>query len=308
MGKKSKIAVFAFIAIDVLLVLWLLLHDATFPVLHPNGAIAIQERNLFVFAIVLALSIILPVFIMTAIIVMRYRKGNTKASYTPNWNRNRKLEVLWWIIPSTIIFILAVVTWYTTHALDPYKPLASNTKPMTIQVVALQWKWLFIYPEQNIATVNYVVFPEKTPLTFELTADAPMNSLWIPHLGGQLYAMAGMVTKHHLMANETGEFPGSSAEISGEGFASMRFTAKATTSEEFEQWVESVKSTATPPLDQATYDTLAKPNTHPSPTFYASVEKDMYNKIVMKYKPSNNMPQNHKMNNDTSMPSSPEMH
>jgi cytochrome o ubiquinol oxidase subunit 2 len=177
---------------------------------------------------------------------------------------------------------MSIITWEATHRIDPHKPIASDVKPLTIQVVALQWKWLFIYPEQGIATVNYIAFPEDTPLTFTLTADGPMSSFWIPQLGGQLYAMTGMAQSLHLIADNQGEFRGSNAEISGSGFATMKFTAKATSQREFERWIDQVKHSPHK-LTFEEYNKLAQPSEDTPPLFYNSTEKDLFTTIMMRF-------------------------
>lgn len=251
-------------------------------VLEPKGIVAFKQYNLLVFTTLLGFIVIIPVFVMAIFIAWRYREGNTKAKYTPNVSTNRLAETIWWGIPIILIAILSVVTWTSTHDLDPHKPLVSSMKPVRIQVVALDWKWLFIYPEQNIATVNYVQFPVNRPVNFEITADAPMNSFWIPQLGGQIYAMQGMTTKLHLNANEIGSYKGLSANISGEGFADMKFTAKATTKADFEAWVIGVKQ-SDKKLTPATYAALAKKSTDAPVAYYASSTDGLYDTIVMKY-------------------------
>ena len=261
--------------------MWIL---GIFSVLDPKGTIGLQERDLMVTATLLMLTIIIPVFILLFTFARKYRAGNTKAQYTPNVDNNAIVTFVLWAIPITIIFMIAVMNWKSTHALDPYKPIISDVKPITIQVVALQWKWLFIYPEQNIATVNFIQFPENTPINFELTADAPMNSFWIPQLGGQMYAMPGMSTQLRLIANEIGDFRGSSAEMSGRGFAGMKFIAKSTSRADFDAWIQSVKqSSATLGLDE--YKKLAEPSENDPAASYASVEKDLYNIVMMKFMP-----------------------
>ena len=175
-----------------------------------------------------------------------------------------------------------MITWDSSHALDPYRPLSSNVKPLTIQVVALDWKWLFIYPKQDIATVNYVQFPANTPITFDVTSDAPMNSFWIPQLGGQIYAMPGMATELHLEASQNGSFDGSSANISGKGFSGMTFTAKATSSADFNAWVKTVQQ-APQNLDAAAYVALAKPSENVPRAYYANADLTLYNQIIMQY-------------------------
>jgi cytochrome o ubiquinol oxidase subunit 2 len=181
-----------------------------------------------------------------------------------------------------IIVILGVVTWQSSHELDPYKDLDSSVAPVNVQVVALQWKWLFIYPDQQIATVNELIIPEKTPINFTITSDAPMNSFWIPSLGSQVYAMSGMSTELRLMADKTGEYRGSSANISGTGFADMNFMAKSRTKADFDAWVQQTKHLDTG-LDEATYKTLAEPDVKERPLYYSLKDVDLYDKIIMKY-------------------------
>jgi cytochrome o ubiquinol oxidase subunit 2 len=279
---KTKLLICSLIVVDILLGLYLIVSRGDVAVLNPAGLVAAQERDLMTTATLLGLSIVIPVVIAVFIVAYKYQRPNTHEKQTADWQPPQALQLLWWIIPSCIILILAVISWKTTHSLDPYRPLQSTTKPLRIQVVALQWKWLFIYPEQNIATVNYVAFPERTPLAFELTADAPMNSFWIPRLGGQIYAMAGMVTKTHLMADAPGEFAGSAAEISGKGFAGMKFSAKAMTENDFTAWVSAVKA-STRTLDHTKYTRLARPSENTPVTLYRAVEPGLYNEIVRKY-------------------------
>ncbi len=288
MRKLALPLIISLVIIDLCALAWITAHTFSFPLLNPAGIVAQKEYALLVLVFALGITVIGTVIVTTFIIVWRYRESNTKAVYKPDHVGSRSMLLLWWVLPSMIIFILAIITWQSTHALDPYKPLSSAVTPIRIQVVALQWKWLFIYPEQHIATVNVVAFPEKTPVTFELTADAPMNSFWIPRLGGQMYAMSGMVTKLHLMADKTGEFAGSTAEISGIGFADMKFTAHSLSDEEFARWVEKVKQSSFT-LDHETYDILAKPSEKNKAAFYAPVSQNLYNDIVTKYMHSSDM-------------------
>lgn len=282
MHKKYTLAFFILLFVVVGLLPILYLHSSDIAILNPKGTIALKQRNLLITSTLLMLIVVAPVLFLAFFVNWRYRARNTKAKYTPTWDRSPVAEVLWWGIPFAIIVVLAVITWKSSHELDPFKPLASETKPMTIQVVALQWKWLFIYPEKQIATVNFVQFPEKTPIHFEITADAPMNSLWIPQLGGQIYAMPGMKTELHLIATEMGSFNGSSANLSGQGFSGMRFIAKASSQEEFDQWAESLK--ASPRfLSHDEYNILAKPSENNPIASYLLKETDLFDRIVMKY-------------------------
>lgn len=281
MSVPAKLIPIAVAAVALLVIFALLATQLpNLQVLNPSGLIADQERGLILLATALMLLVVTPVFAMTAIISWRYRAGNHHAKYTPDWDHNLITELAWWAFPGLIISILAVVAWQSAHALDPFQPLNSK-KSITIQVVALQWKWLFIYPAQNIATVNLVEFPKDTDVNFQITSDAPMNSFWIPKLGGQIYAMSGMATQLHLIANQSGSFPGSSANISGSGFSSMTFTAKSVSPSDFNDWVNLVKQTART-LDATSYSSLARPASS-SVLYYSSTQSNLFDSVIMKY-------------------------
>lgn len=252
-------------------------------ILNTSGEIARRQHEILSFAFWLSMVVIIPVFALTIFISIRYRNNKkTKSKYSPNWAHNTKLETIWWGIPIAIIFVLSVVTWRTSHTLDPYKPLDNSNTPVSVQVVALQWKWLFLYPEENIATVNQLVIPENRPINFTITADAPMNSFWIPKLGGQVYAMNGMSTKLHLIADTTGEFEGMSANISGEGFADMRFKAIAKTNADYLEWTRSAKL-SNQLLNDDKYNELSKPSTLESPETFSEFSPYLYNRIISKF-------------------------
>ena len=252
------------------------------PVLAPQGTIADQQRTLLIVASLLMVLVIIPVFALTFGIAWKYRASNVKARHDPDWDHNRGLEVIWWGLPCFIIVILAVLTWNSSHALDPFRPLVADKKAITIQVVALQWKWLFLYPEQSIATVNEVRFPEKTPVNFVITSDAPMNSFWIPSLGGQIYAMTGMSSKLHLMADTEGTYKGSSANLSGEGFADMKFNAVSMNETDFANWSQKINRNS-PPMNVDTYNEIAKLSQANPVKTYTLKESELYDMIVMKY-------------------------
>jgi cytochrome o ubiquinol oxidase subunit II len=282
MSKKYKLAGLALLVLAGVVVVARYLHGTTIAVLDPKGPIALHERNLIVFAAALSLLVVVPVYTLATVFAWKYREGNTKATYSPELDHSRIAETIWWLIPSALILILSVVAWNSSHQLDPYKPLASTTPPLTIQVVALDWKWLFIYPVQHIATVNFIQFPKGTPLNFELTSDAPMNSFWIPQLGGQIYAMPGMSTQLHLMASEDGSFNGSSANISGVGFSGMTFVAKASSEADFERWVQSAQRSPSN-LDQDVYNKLVNPSQNNPVVYYTADDDGLYNTIINKY-------------------------
>ncbi|QHJ11178.1 Cytochrome bo(3) ubiquinol oxidase subunit 2 [Paraglaciecola mesophila] len=261
----------------------LLLSGCEGGVLDPKGQVGIDEKYLIVVATVLMLLVVIPVIGMTLYFAWRYREGREHEIYDPKWAHSTKIEVVVWLIPIVIIAILGTLTWYSTQELDPYKPLEHEHQPITIQVVSLNWKWLFIYPEQGIATVNEVVFPKDVPVEFKITSDTTMNSFFIPQLGSQIYSMAGMTTRLNLIANEAGEFDGISANYSGAGFTGMKFKAIAKDSEQdFEKWVSAVKhSPAT--LSDYSYAQLAKHSENNPVSYYGSVDSQMFQHIVMQF-------------------------
>lgn len=282
MTKFLKLGLFLVLAAATVTTVVFFFKNSNFAVLNPKGTIAAQQTDLFIAATLLMLIIVAPVFILTFAIAWRYREGNTKAKYSPDLAGNRIAEAVWWTVPLIIIVILSGMIWKSSHELDPFKPLLADKEPITIQVVALDWKWLFIYPDQNIATVNYLQFPVGTPVEFKLTSDGPMNSFWIPQLGGQVYAMAGMESSLNLLASETGEFDGQSANLSGEGFAGMRFKTKASSDAEFAQWVEAAKLSSKK-LGHAEYVELAEPSKYNPPAYYSSADEDLFRSVISNY-------------------------
>lgn len=283
MSIKAKIAGIAVLSLGFIFLTVQYFQDKTIAVFNPRGTIASQQRDIIVATLLLSLIVVIPVFVLTFWISWRYREGHKRpAKYSPDWDGNRWIEGVWWAIPMVLIAIISVITWRTSHSLDPFKPLDSPAKPLRVQAVALNWKWLFIYPEQDIATVNYLFIPTDRPINFEVTSDAPMNSFWIPQLGGQIYAMAGMSTKIHLMADQPGDYRGSSANISGKGFSNMHFNTYAVPQTEFDTWV-SLANSSPESLSRPAYDELAKPSDGRTLATYAGVERDLYDTIVMKY-------------------------
>lgn len=231
----------------------------TLELIDTRGIIAQQQRQILYFASGVMAIIIVPVFLLLFGIAWKYRATNTKSRYMPSWSENRWLESVWWGIPILVVGVLSVVTWRTSHSLDPYTPLASSRPPLTIQVIALQWRWLFVYPDQRVASINELVIPVDQPVSFAITSDAPMNSFWIPQLGGQIYAMSGMSTQLHLRADRAGNYRGMSANISGSGHADMDFVTRAVSEADFAQWVIGA-ATSTSYLDSSTYETLRRPS------------------------------------------------
>ena len=282
MKRFFKYALITLFCIGVLIWMLLLARGGDISVLNPQGMIAEKQKDLIMIATLLMLIVVIPVFILAGFVIWRYREGNRKAKYSPDWAHSYLAEWIWWGIPCLIMGILGWITWKSCQELDPFKPLEMEKKPVVIQVVALQWKWLFIYPEQGIASVNFMQIPEHTPVNFEITADAPMNSFWIPSLGGQIYAMPGMRTKLHLIANEKGRFRGCSANLSGEGFAGMTFVAQAGSEEEFREWVESVRNSSDP-LTLEIYRSLVEPSQNHPVVAYVLAEDKLFDHIMMSY-------------------------
>ena len=284
MKTLSRIIIAIFILFDVYLIGKILLVDKNFQVLNPQGIIALQEKNVGLVALFLMFIVVIPVFIWALYVGTTYKEGNKWAKYAPDWDHNTKLQFFIWAFPISIVCILCVFNWVTAHKLDPSQAIASTNQTMTIQVVASRWKWIFIYPEQKIATVNLVEFPENTPIHFELSAsDTPMNSFWIPQLGGQIYAMSGMATQTHLIADSIGTYRGENTEINGAGYAQMTFTAKSVTQNDFDTWVSSVKQSSNPVLDLTTFNKLAQPSQDNPIAYYSSTQDNLFTTIVTKY-------------------------
>jgi len=250
--------------------------------LEPAGRIAADEKSLIITATLLMLIVVIPVIVMTLYFAWHYRASNTSATYTPNWSYSHRIEAVVWAVPVAIILVLGVLTWKTTHELDPYKPLESSVKPITIDVVALDWKWLFIYPDQHIASVNEIHFPVGTPVNFRITSDTVMNVFFIPQLGSQIYAMAGMQTKVHLIAERPGVFDGLSTNFSGAGFPDMTFTATAGSQADFDAWVAKVKASGNR-LGLDNYGELAKPSSKDPVKYFANVEPVLFTAVLDKY-------------------------
>jgi cytochrome o ubiquinol oxidase subunit 2 len=257
-------------------------------VLNPSGDIAAQQGNLIVVSTMLMLLIIVPVIALTILFAWKYRKSNTAAKYEPDWDHSTKLELVIWGAPLLIIIALGLITWISTHTLDPYRPLSrldegrpipADVKPLVVEVVALDWKWLFIYPEQGIATVNELATPVDVPIQFKITASTFMNSFYIPALAGQIYAMAGMETKLHAVLNKPGTYEGFSANYSGDGFSHMRFKYHGLSNADFESWVKDVKAQGGA-LDKPTYVALEKPSEREPVRRYGSVDPTLYHAIL----------------------------
>ncbi|TBU98687.1 ubiquinol oxidase subunit II [Stutzerimonas kirkiae] len=254
-----------------------------------KGQVGAEQGRLILIAVGLMLIVVIPVIIMTFVFGWRYRSTNKDASYTPEWSHSYKIELVVWGVPLIIVAILAVLIWKTSHSLDPYRPLDSDKPPLHVEVVSLDWKWLFIYPEQGVAVVNELVIPEKTPVTFHITSDTTMNTLSIPQLGGMIYAMGGQRTQLNLIANEQGEFFGQSGNYSGIGFSAMRFTTHSVSDQAFEEWLEKARG-ADETLDFAAFKKLGERGemvNHRYPIhpvkYYGQVEPNLFKTVIGQY-------------------------
>jgi cytochrome o ubiquinol oxidase subunit II len=256
--------------------------------MNPSGSVAAQQSRLIVQSTVLMLLIVIPVIVLTVVFAWRYRQSNKEATYTPDWDHSTQLELVIWAAPLLIIIALGALTWISSHTLDPFRPLRrldsareipAQLKPLTIEVVALDWKWLFIYPAQGFATVNEVAAPVDVPINFKITASSVMNSFFVPALAGQVYAMPGMQTQLNAVMNSAGEYEGFSANYSGAGFSGMHFAFKGLSAEGFAAWVQSVKG-STQGLSKGAYQTLAQPSEHEPVRLYSSVDASLYDAIL----------------------------
>ena len=249
-------------------------------VLDPKGPVALAERQILFNALGIMLAIVIPVIVATIGVAFWFRASNERARYRPNFAYSGRLEMLVWSIPAMTVFLVGGVAWVGSHDLSPRKPIVSTVKPVRVQVASLDWKWLFIYPDQGVASVNRLTIPVGTPISLELTSSGVMNSFFVPQLGSQIYTMTGMITRLHLQADHAGTYRGFSAQYSGEGFADMHFDADAVTDEKFAQWLDTARS-AGPELDSKTYADLAKPSAKVPPFTYRAVAAGLFDKIMV---------------------------
>ena len=248
-------------------------------ILDPVGPVGAAEKQILINSTAIMLAIVIPTMIATVAIAFWFRRGNKKATYRPDWEYSGAIEMVVWAIPALTIMLLGGITWIGSHDLEPSKPLPSKSAPLKVDVVSLDWKWLFIYPDQRIAAVNQLVVPAGTPVSFRLTSATVMNSFFVPQLGSQIYTMAGMATNLNLQADKPGKFPGLSAQFSGDGFADMRFTVTAVPAGDFDSWVEKVRGTGDA-LDDSGYGELTKPSRAVPPATYRSVDPELFRRIV----------------------------
>jgi cytochrome o ubiquinol oxidase subunit 2 len=251
-------------------------------VLDPQGPIGLAERTILLNATAIMLAVVIPVIILTLAFAWWFRAGNTKAKYLPDWEYSGHIELVVWSIPTLVVLFLSGICWIGSHELDPRQPIASpgasQTKPIDIDVVSLDWKWLFLYPGENVATVNRVVVPAGAPIHFRLTSATVMNSFFVPQLGSQIYTMAGMTTRLNLQADKPGTYPGLSAQFSGDGFSDMRFELVALPADKYAAWVSETRG-AKDTLDAPGYAALSRSGTS-SPAAYKGVTPHLFETIA----------------------------
>lgn len=248
-------------------------------VLDPHGPIAAAERTILLNATVIMLAVILPVIVLTLAFAWWFRAGNRHARRDPDWAYSGAIEVTVWSIPALVILFLGGIAWIGSHDLDPGRPVASRNPPLVVQVVSLDWKWLFIYPDLGVASVNRMVIPAGTPLRLQLTSATVMNSFFVPQLGSQIYTMGGMATTLNLLAEHPGTYGGLSANFSGDGFSDMRFDAVALAPDEFARWLAGVRQ-GSQALDARAYAALARPGVAAAPSTYAPVAPGLFHMIL----------------------------
>lgn len=252
--------------------------------MDPHGPVSRAERLILLNATGIMLVVVLPVILMTLAFAWWFRASNTRAVYRPNWSYSGQIELVVWAVPAMVVLLLAGVTWIGSHQLDPGLALQSTVKPLRIQVVSLDWKWLFIYPQQQVATVNQLIVPAGTPLELSLTSASVMNAFFIPQLGSQIYTMPGMTSHLNLLADQPGEYPGLSSHFSGDGFSDMRFFVHAVNGAAFAAWVEQAHRDA-PAMNVAAYEVLSVPTIHETPQTFGSVDAALYEYILHKAAP-----------------------
>lgn len=259
-------------------------------ILNPKGVIAFEERRLIFDSAALMLIVLIPVIIMSFDFVTHYRSGNKKTEYRPNWAHSVFLESIWWGVPIAIILVIGTMTWISTHKLDPFRKLNYPGKVERIDVIALPWKWLFIYPEKNIATVNHLVLPNKTQVEFHFTNDnVPMSSFMVPQLGSQIYTMAGMRTRLHLIPTHIGKVEGMNTQYNGDGFSDMRFDVDVVSEQDYNDWTKKVASQYGK-LNNRTYNKIRQPEINAKVTYFSGVEQNLFNSIMHAYHMSGQFP------------------
>jgi cytochrome o ubiquinol oxidase subunit II len=255
------------------------LTGCSYGVLNPQGPVGADEKVILFDATAIMLAVVVPVIVCTLAFAWWFRARNKRAQRRPDWEYSGRIEFVTWSIPAMIVIFLGGIAWIGSHDLDPPKALKSSIKPVEIEVISLDWKWLFIYPQEQVAVVNELVIPVNTPVHFKLTSGSVMNSFFVPQLGSQIYTMAGMTTQLNLLASNTGTYPGLSAQFSGDGFSDMRFDVRAVPEEEYRAWLTSTHA-STEHLDAVRYAQLAAPSLHDEPATFGQITAGLFDSIV----------------------------
>ena len=248
-------------------------------VLDPQGPVGVSEKLIIVDSVAIMLAIVVPLIFATFAFAWWFRASNKRATYRPSWTFSGHLELIIWAIPMLVITFLGGIAWFGSQSLDPFRPLDSPVRPVEVEAVSLDWKWLFIYPDEGIATVNQLVVPAGTPLHFKITSASVWNAFFVPQLGSMIYSMAGMTTQLNLQADKPGTFPGLSAQFSGDKFSDMHFDVRAVEGDAYQQWVAGVKNSGGE-LDVAAYARLAQTADSAPPATYKSVDPTLFAAIV----------------------------
>jgi cytochrome o ubiquinol oxidase subunit 2 len=259
-------------------------------VLDPRGPVGVSERLILLDSIAIMLVIVVPVILATFGFAWWFRASNSRATYRPDWAFSGQLELIVWAIPALVVTFLGGIAWFGAHALDPYKGLGAKTAPIEIEVISLDWKWLFIYPNDGVASVNQLVVPVDTPVHFRLTSSGVMDSFFVPQLGSQIYAMAGMTSQLNLQADEPGDYLGLSAQFSGDGFSDMQFNVRALPVDGYAKWLADAKAGG-PTLDMAAYAALTKQSTGIKPVTFRSVDPKLFDAVVNETAPPGQGPE-----------------
>jgi cytochrome o ubiquinol oxidase subunit II len=259
-------------------------------VLDPQGVIGIAEKTILIDSLAIMLAIVIPTIAATLAFAWWFRASNTRAIHLPEWAYSGRIELIVWAIPLLVIMLLGGVAWIGSHDLDPARPLASGTPPLEVQGVSLDWKWLFIYPGQRVASVNQLVVPAGVPIHFSLTSASVMNAFFIPQLGSMIYTMNGMTTQLNLRADAPGTFRGLSSHYSGDGFSDMHFDVQAVPAEQFTAWIDTTRNTG-PTLDAESYAALSRQSVNTNPFTFRAADPDLFRQIVMQKLPPGPGPQ-----------------
>jgi cytochrome o ubiquinol oxidase subunit 2 len=268
-------------------------------VLDPQGVVGVAEKTILIDSLAIMLTIVVPTIAATLAFALWFRASNTRATYLPDWAYTGRIELIVWAIPLLVIMLLGGVAWIGSHDLDPAKPLASSTPPLQVQGVSLDWKWLFIYPSQRVASVNQLVVPAGVPLHFPLTSASVMNAFFVPQLGSMIYTMNGMTTQLNLRADAPGTFLGLSSHYSGDGFSDMHFEVRAVPAERFAAWIDTTRNTG-PTLDAGSYAVLAKQSVNTRPFTFRAADPELFQQIVMQQLPPGPGPQTGRPNRNVS--------